>query len=140
MGVKTSLQEKLIIMMSSSTYTTIFLIFLIASPILAAPEIKAVEDRTFCMSNAPTTCANSCAGVVTSRAPKPVLLCVDSGTSTVAFAPTWPPQHAQQQLWQQQQQQQRQQQQRHNRRGNNKNRSSNSRPLETKKSLLALCT
>merc|ERR1712192_385530 len=64
------------------------------------------------------------------RAPKPVLLCVDSGTSTVAFAPTWPPQHGQQQ-----QQQQRQQQQRHNRRGNNKNRSSNSRPLghETKK-------
>merc|ERR1711971_34575 len=61
--VKTSLQEELIMMSSSSTYTTIFLIFLIASPILAAPEIKAVEDRTFCMSNAPTTCANSCAGV-----------------------------------------------------------------------------
>ena len=26
---------------------------------------QAVEDRTFCMANAPTTCANSCAGVVT---------------------------------------------------------------------------
>ena len=26
---------------------------------------QAVEDRTFCMTNAPTTCANSCAGVVT---------------------------------------------------------------------------
>merc|ERR1712105_316590 len=49
--------------MSCSIYTTIFFVFLIASPILAAPEIKAVEDRSFCMLNAPTTCANSCAGV-----------------------------------------------------------------------------
>jgi len=45
------------------------------------------------------------------RAPKPVPLCVDSGTSTVESAPTWPPQHAQPQLWQQQQRQQLQQQQ-----------------------------
>merc|ERR1712025_294126 len=50
-------------MMTSSVFTTIFFVFLIASPILAAPEIKTVEDRTFCMMNAPTTCANSCAGV-----------------------------------------------------------------------------
>merc|ERR1712226_1710240 len=53
----------LFIMMSSSAYTTIFFFFLIVSPILSAPENKAVEDRTFCIANAPTTCASMCANV-----------------------------------------------------------------------------
>ena len=38
-----SLNWLLIIMMNSSAYTAIFLVFLIASPILAAPEIKVSQ-------------------------------------------------------------------------------------------------
>lgn len=63
--------------MKFSTITSLFLIFLVVSPAITA-QIKvtchlsshrkcpsqAVEDRFFCSTMAPTTCANSCAGVV----------------------------------------------------------------------------
>merc|ERR1711973_711396 len=48
--------------MNSTVFSAIFMVLLIASPLQAAPETQAVEDRTFCMANAATTCANSCTG------------------------------------------------------------------------------
>merc|ERR1711872_858107 len=49
--------------MNSTVFSAIFMVLLVASPLQAAPETQAVEDRTFCMAQAATTCANSCTGV-----------------------------------------------------------------------------
>merc|ERR1711928_234057 len=80
-----------------------------------------VEDRTFCMTNAPTTCANSCAGVpctqtctvvcgfwyfyrrICSNVASSTCTTTTVATTTTAAATTtktWPPQ-----LWQLQQHQ-----------------------------------
>merc|ERR1712211_206197 len=68
--------------MNSTVFSAIFMVFLIASPLQAAPETQAVEDRTFCMANAATTCANSCTGVSCDET-----CTVISGISTVDPAP-----------------------------------------------------
>merc|ERR1711955_40538 len=48
--------------MKAYTALRIFLLFLVVSPGLSAPQIKSAEDRFFCKLTAPQTCANSCAG------------------------------------------------------------------------------